>query len=154
MVLGKHCSKCQAAEALPYTHMCRPCYNARMNNYMTERYYRRRAAAIKELGGHCAKCRSRAGLEIDHIDRTLKQYSISKILASAPEARYQQELKKCQLLCRRHHKAKSSKEQSVSHGTGLTGRKNCRCELCRPLKNAYIREWKKKKRLQQLTTGA
>lgn len=28
----------------------------------------------------------------------------------------------------------------VGHGEGLTGKHNCRCDLCRPLKNARARE--------------
>ena len=57
------------------------------------------------------------------------------------------ELAKCQLLCQPHHLEKTIRERSVGHGEGLTGKRNCRCELCGPLKLAYNREFKKRKRM-------
>lgn len=71
---------------------------------------------------------------------------MSKILASASEATYLAEAKLCQLLCRTHHENKSAAENSVEHGGGITGKKNCLCDLCRPLKNAYARKFKQAKR--------
>lgn len=35
---------------------------------------------------------------------------------------------------------------AVEHGQGKTGKKNCRCDLCWPLKIAYMKEFKRKQR--------
>ena len=35
--------------------------------------------------------------------------------------------------------------QSVDHGGGKTGKRNCRCDLCRPLKNKYLSDARKAK---------
>jgi hypothetical protein len=85
-------------------------------------------------------------LELDHVNRETKRHDISKLLAGASEKIYLEEAKLCQLLCREHHKQKSGAENSVPHGGGKTGKKNCRCDLCKPLKNAYVRELKIRKR--------
>lgn len=113
-----------------------------------ERYVIMRARAIAHLGGACIKCGAIEDLEIDHIDRTTKSFDpLSKICLSWEKLEV--ELGKCQLLCKVHHKEKSVQELSVEHGGGLTGKKNCRCDLCRPLKNAYLREWKRNRRAVQ-----
>lgn len=91
-------------------------------------------------------CGSVERLEIDHIDRSLKKFTLSMGTASMPLNRFIEELKKCQLLCIIHHRIKTSLELSPEHGQGLTGKKNCRCELCRPLKNEYLRNFKEQRR--------
>lgn len=120
-------------------------YNEYMRDYMKRRYYKIRAEAYNLLGGKCVECGTSENLEIDHIDRTTKTVDISKF-CSMSRVRFLEELKLCQLLCHEHHKQKSAAEQSVPHGGGLTGKRNCRCELCAPLKNAYSRELKRRKR--------
>lgn len=110
--------------------------NEYMAAYMLQRYHDRRNAAIKELGGVCIVCGSTDNLEIDHIDPKTKTMSISKMWSCSKE-KYMAEIKLCQLLCYTHHRIKTSAERSVEHGKGLTGKKNCRCALCGPLKNAY-----------------
>jgi len=91
-------------------------------------------------------CGATEKLELDHVNRETKKRDIGKLLAGASEAIYLREAGLCQLLCRKHHREKTTKEQSVSHGGGLTGKKNCLCDLCRPLKNAYSKQWKANKR--------
>lgn len=106
---------------------------------MKNRYLQRRSEAIVMLGGECVQCQSTENLEFDHIDRTTKSFSIGKILLGKVD-RYLVELKKCQLLCKSCHRAKSISELSVDHGGGATGKKNCYCKLCRPLKQKYMQE--------------
>lgn len=115
--------------------------NEYMAAYMNARYHRRRAEAVELLGGRCVQCGSTDALELDHIDRTTKAGELGRLF-SRGEARYRAELAKCQLLCEECHRRKSADEQSVEHGGGKTGKKNCRCRLCGPLKNKYMREWK------------
>lgn len=114
-------------------------YNEYMRKYMLKRYHRRRSDSIEKLGGKCVVCGTTDNLEIDHIDRSTKTMAISG-LWSCNIQRYEAELKLCQLLCEQHHKENTSRENSVDHGGGKTGKRNCYCELCAPLKRAYARE--------------
>lgn len=117
--------------------------NEYMREYMLKRYHERRKQAVEILGGKCVVCGTTAQLEIDHIDRLTKTMDLGKLWSCAKK-RYFEELKLCQLLCKAHHEIKSAKEASVEHGQGLTGKRNCRCEICKPLKNKYQRENKKR----------
>lgn len=116
-------------------------YNAYMRVYILKRYHDRRAAAIVSLGGVCVECGATEELEIDHIDPATKTMSISKMW-SVSKARYEAELELCQLLCKPHHIEKTSRENSVEHGGGVSGKKNCPCEPCR----AKNREYHQKRR--------
>ena len=73
---------------------------------------RRRQEAVLQLGGKCAKegCESTRDLEFDHIDPTTKVRMISQML-SGSEKKLAAELKKCQLLCKKHHAEKSRAER-------------------------------------------
>lgn len=141
------CSSCKSAPVVN-SSKCRPCYNAYMTEYQKTRYKRRRDEAISSLGGCCVRCSSTENLELDHIVASTKEYDIGKILGGGSEAKVQAELAKCQVLCHDCHVQKSHEEGDtnyVEHGGGLTGKRNCRCELCAPLKNAYMREKKFRK---------
>jgi hypothetical protein len=120
-------------------------YNAYMKQYMADRYLRRRTEAIALLGGKCVVCGTTENLELDHIDPQKKSFNFAKALAGWAQKRIDEELKKAQLLCETHHLQKSRIDNGVEHGGGLTGKRNCRCELCAPLKNAYVKEFKKNK---------
>lgn len=120
-------------------------YNAYMREYNKRRYWKLKAEAHEFLGGKCAECGNTDRLEMDHIDPSTKTVDVSRF-CSMSRVRFLEELKLCQLLCHEHHKAKTIREKSVEHGGGLTGKKNCRCELCAPLKNAYARQLKRNKR--------
>ncbi|MCV7174796.1 hypothetical protein [Mycolicibacterium sphagni] len=127
------------------TTLAREDYNAYMRQYMLALYHERRVESFEMLGGHCVVCGSTEGLEVDHIDRTTKTIELGKLWSCARK-RYLAELELCQLLCEPHHREKSAREMSVEHGEGLTGKRNCRCDLCRPLKNAYARRKKAERR--------
>lgn len=109
--------------------------------YNLKRYHRIRKEIIDLLGGKCVECGTTENLEFDHIDRETKNFNIGR-LTNVSREKLLKELPLCQLLCKPHHDIKSAKEESVEHGGGLTGKKNCRCEYCAPLKNAYARRYK------------
>lgn len=76
-------------------------YNEYMNNYMKLRWKNRRLNAVKQLGGRCVKCGNSNfdDLEFDHINPESKEYTIAKA-SSFSDKRFQEELSKCQILCR------------------------------------------------------
>lgn len=110
--------------------------NEYMREYMLKRYHTRREQAIEKLGGKCAICGTTEDLEIDHIDPSTKSMDLGRAW-SYSQKRYDKEIELCQLLCYDCHKTKSGNEHSVDHGKGLTGKRNCYCDLCKPLKRAY-----------------
>lgn len=116
-------------------------YNNYMRDYMKRRYHERRAEAIQLLGSRCVRCNATENLETDHIDRTTKSFDLGKLWSIARHL-YLEELEKCQLLCEDCHKKKSALEMSVSHGGGVSGKKNCKCEPCRIKKRDYMRNYR------------
>lgn len=128
-------------------------YNSYMSEYMLGRYHALMAEARKSLGDKCVVCGDTERLEMDHIDRSTKLFTISMGWSRAPEE-FWSEVAKCQLLCRRHHEEKTMREQSIGHGEGLTGKRNCLCDKCRPLKNAYSRVKKAKNRAAEAAQKA
>lgn len=139
------CSTCRVDEARARRSTCRKCYNAYMRAYNKARYHRVRAEVILYLGSACVDCGSTKDLEFDHSDRTTKKFDIAKIWAySAP--RLKAEVDKCVLRCGPCHQDKTSRESRVEHGEGLTGKRNCYCEFCKPLKATYNAEWHIKNR--------
>ena len=110
-----------------------------MRMYMHRRYQIRRAAAIKHLGSKCIDCGSMLRLEFDHVERRLKAGEISDLMTYST-AVFWMELEKCVLRCHECHSAKTSRETTVGHGGGLTGKKSCYCEKCAPLKREYMRQ--------------
>ena len=108
---------------------------------------KRRAEALVYLGSQCAWCGVTEKLEFDHKDPATMSFRIANGLINKAEV-FWAEVDKCQLLCRTCHDRKTEADGSyrtVGHGEGLTGKKNCRCELCGPLKNKYMREYKARK---------
>lgn len=119
---------------MPYT-------KEQMAVYMLRRYHRRRALAIKQLGGKCLRCSSTINLEIDHKRSSKKKISLGGILTSGNEELVQKELKKCQLLCKRCHKKKSSRQSS--RRMKLVINKLCGCGKIFKLFSQYVghRAW-------------
>jgi 5-methylcytosine-specific restriction endonuclease McrA len=81
-------------------------YNEYMRTYMLNRYHERRAEAFRKLGGSCVLCGATSDLEVDHREWREKSFSIAK-LWSVSRKRFEEELKKCQLLCKDCHAAKT-----------------------------------------------
>ncbi len=89
-------------------------FNAYHREYQLRRYHRRRKQALKQLGGKCRECGRKRGLQFDHIDSRSKSFSITKMW-SAPEEKFQAELKKCQLLCTPCHLFKTVDDAGNTH---------------------------------------
>lgn len=119
-------------------------YNEYMRGYLNDRYAHTKKEVVAFLGGKCVICGTTSNLEIDHIDRSNKSFDVSK-LWSKNKNDYLTEIKKCQLLCKNHHKEKTSKERGVEHGGGLTGKRGCPCDLCRSRKSEYMKEYNKQR---------
>ena len=126
-------------------------YNAYMREYMAKRYQLRRRQAIEFLGGKCAWCGSIEELEVDHIDRTNKSFEIADMYGLSEE-KYMAEVKKCQLLCNKHHKEKSVIERGGIPAKGHHGRpssyKYCKCEVCLEARRKYQRQWAAKRKAE------
>jgi hypothetical protein len=108
---------------------------------------KRRAKWLKE-NGPCTKCGSQVKLEVDHTDPKRK---IDHRVWTWAEERRDAELKKCQVLCSRCHKGKTSKArklESYKHGRERMYRAlRCRCSKCRAWKSSVnaqrkLKEWR------------
>ncbi|RTL00383.1 MAG: HNH endonuclease [Proteobacteria bacterium] len=113
-----------------------------MAKYMLDRYHQRRSDAIKQLGGKCSKCGQMNDLEFDHIDPNSKSFVISR-LNNVSKSKLQQELNKCQLLCKQCHIEKTlvdkgQKSARLTHGT-LSSYRYCKCDLCRKANADYCK---------------
>ena len=102
---------------------------------ITKFRHRRKAKLIELLGGKCVKCGSNQELDIDHIDPATKQFTLSGNNLNKKWDIVWAEAKKCQLLCKKHHKIKTSveskKRRPPKHGTEWMYKKyKCRCTLC------------------------
>lgn len=114
--------------------------------YNIRRYHKKFAECIQILGGKCNKCGVARVLQLDHVDPSTKSFDISGKMLVFSWTRILDELRKCQLLCVTCHKEKTIAEQSVEHGGGVSGKRNCKCDLCRTLKNSYMLEYKRRRR--------
>lgn len=120
-------------------------YNAYMRKYHKQQYYEIRNKAIKILGGKCVICSTTKNLRFDHKNPNKKILEVSKFIARSPK-KFWKELKKCQLLCHKHHNEKTLKERGLQnaqkiHGT-LSSYFHCKCELCKEAKRKYTRKYR------------
>lgn len=119
---------------------------------MAERREHRRLELIILLGGVCARCAVTDGLEFDHKDSTTKSFNISGRSLDRPWAVLLSEVAKYQLLCRLHHWEKtleSGEVETVQHGGGASGKRNCRCQPCKDKKAEYMRAYGHPSRVAQ-----
>lgn len=131
--------------------MNRKDYNSYQASYHIKRYHRIRNEVLDLLGGKCAICGSKDNLELDHINPEEKKFDCGKLL-SVSMAKWDEEVKKLQILCKECHSVKSVKEAGYElvkgkdiHGT-LSSYRYCKCELCKEAKSKYMKEYKKNKR--------
>lgn len=122
-------------------------YNRYMREYHLKRYYQKRERAIRELGGKCANCGKTNNLQLDHKDNSSKSFEISRLL-SVSNRDFEEELKKCQVLCSGCHSLKSILEQGKkpargTHGT-LSSYRYCKCDLCKNAKSIYNKQYSKR----------
>ncbi len=140
------CIKC-LREVTEYANgrRCRDCYNEYMREYMLNRYHRLRLEALEAKGGKCIDCGSSSRLEFDHEDASDKKFSVAKIFTHA-KFKILAELEKCVLRCQDCHLQKSLAQgdiTTVEHGGGVSGKKNCPCDLCKSKKSEYMKKYKK-----------
>ena len=112
--------------------------------YQIKRYHAKRKAAIELLGGKCVECGSIEKLEFDHIDPSLKEYSIDDLYDR--KDLWDAEIVKCQLLCHDCHK---KKHMVAEHGIfAMYKHHGCRCDPCvnayREYQRNYTREYRRK----------
>lgn len=108
------------------------------------RYRQRRIDWFKE-NGPCRKCSSWENLELDHIDPSTKE---SHLIWSWSDERRLIELAKCQPLCHKCHKLKTTEYLRLIFKKPFEARKHgttnnywhgpCRCDLCK----AAFRVWR------------
>lgn len=115
--------------------------NEYMNNYMKNRYKKRRSEAIDKLGGKCVVCGTTQDLEFDHIEPHTKEITIARA-SSFSESRWQAEIAKCQLLCHTCHVEKHRPEHLC--GDVKKYWQGCRCNLCKAARNNHHKEWKRR----------
>lgn len=133
----------------------RAAYNAYMRAYMSKRYYRRLVEVKKRLGNKCRiRGCERKDLQIDHVDPGEKLFSVTARLAGCSEEKLERELKKCQLLCSKHHTVKSVTEKGKvlargTHGT-LSSYRYCRCDECKAANSEYNRKWKRERKRRKI----
>ena len=87
-----------------------PSRNGYQKKYQKKRYHSRKKEAIEILGGKCSICGSTSQLEFDHKNPDNKSFTLTK-LWSVPDAEFKKELKKCRLLCRKHHLENTGKQR-------------------------------------------
>lgn len=139
------CKKCD--EGVVNSGLCRAHYNEKMRAYMLERYHRRRAEFVSEWGGKCIDCGTTDSLEFDHADASSKLLDVGKLFTSYTDSKIRAELDKCVLRCTDCHIIKSRSEdwETVGHGEGISGKRNCPCDLCRTKKSDYNRAYRLRK---------
>lgn len=116
--------------------------------YMRERRKNIRLKILQKLGNVCSSCGSSFALEVNHIDRKQKTSTIASMYDSKWET-IEEELKKCNLLCKKCHVAYTAKQwangeiipvnkgarRDYEHGTlGMYNNRSCRCDLCKKAK--------------------
>lgn len=118
--------------------------NLQAKEYQKRRYKCRMSYALKTLGGCCISCGKSKKLELDHIDPNTKNKNISSMY-NLSLIRFNEELLKCQILCRTCHLQKTAKENTkkLVHGTmNAYKQRACRCPECRRVNREYKRMWR------------
>jgi 5-methylcytosine-specific restriction endonuclease McrA len=114
---------------------------AKQRKYQKDWAKSRRRAWL-EAHGPCVRCGSKKELTVDHVDPTKK---CDHKVWSWSEERRNEELAKCQVLCKDCHKLKTSGEQRkpLVHGT-LSGYKHrgCRCPDCTKVATDSKNRWR------------
>lgn len=72
-------------------------------------YFLKRQAMLKLLGSECRRCGSTQKLEFHHVDRTLKEFEVSRKWNISLE-KLRPEIMKCELLCQECHKKEHQKK--------------------------------------------
>ena len=106
------------------------------NNYMKQRWVKRRLEAIAYLGGQCSNCGTFENLEFHHKDPQNKLFTIARG-SSFSNKRFYEEINKCVLLCFDCHK---SNHKTKEHGLSMY--RYCKCQICKGAKAAWQKQYK------------
>jgi 5-methylcytosine-specific restriction endonuclease McrA len=109
--------------------------------YSRKYYTKIRSELINKLGGKCRVCGSINSLEFDHVDPTIKKFSIGKFL-SYPKEEIEKEVSKCRLLCEMCH----NKRHEGLHGTYPKYTHGCRCIDCTKVNTERSRQYRLRKK--------
>lgn len=109
--------------------------------YNREWVKKRRTEYLKDK--ICALCNSKTDLEIDHIVPSTK---ISHKIWSWSQQRRDEELKKCQILCKACHRKKTNTSmcKEITHGTAGGYDRNCRCTKCKAWQSNRMKLYKER----------
>lgn len=119
--------------------------NVYMNQYMKEKYKRRRSEAITKLGGLCNNCGSNHNLHFHHKNPSEKRFTLARG-SSYSQKRWDEEVEKCILLCQRCHTNQHESRQLC--GTVHRYWSGCRCGPCKTANARYHREYKQSRELK------
>ena len=103
-----------------------PYYGAVRRAYQNEKRREWRAKIVGLLGGCCARCGATENLDAHHKDPSTKFERMAALWTRRWEIQ-EAELAKCELLCKKCHRA----EHAARHGGQRLYRGGCRCDLCR-----------------------
>lgn len=110
-----------------------------LRTWHIQRKAARIAKALEMLGNKCVQCDATTDLQFDHIDPKTRWFSIP-VGTSRSEEDFFDEVRKCQLLCIEHHRAKTRETnnwqkmgslEGRTHGVRQTYNQGCRCSECR-----------------------
>lgn len=112
------------------------------SHYINLRRNKIRSRLREILGGKCCRCFVLTGLEFDHINPKEKLFQISSGL-DKPWDILLQEVKKCQLLCKKCHREKTKEDKpQLEHGTlSKYTHDKCRCQKCTIANREYKRNY-------------
>lgn len=114
----KYCSRsCHVSAGLILTDEER---RKRNSDFKLKQYHNRRASFLVELGGECVECGSLDRLEFDHINPAEKSFNVGSNMVSKSMTDLREELRKCQLLCRACHEAKTKTDLKSMRPSGRT----------------------------------
>lgn len=115
---------------------CTTCHEIAPSTSTGMRAFERRRMIIAKSGYMCQSCGARKSL-IFHIEDSQAQRSWIR----GSKEHFQQLLDASYVICNSCSiwDRQVRDGRVLPHGGGKTGRRNCRCELCGPLKNAWTR---------------
>lgn len=117
-------------------------YNAYMRDYLKDKYEDRRQYVLDTLGGKCA-CGSEENLNATPGADADASFNLSRKLNNAPWDKIVSELKFYSLMCA---SCISKRTKGVEHGGGISGVRNCKCELCKARKAEYQKAYMAERR--------
>ena len=132
------------------TPIFRSIKNEWRREYDRKRYHLRMGKIKEFLGNKCVKCGVTENLEIDHVNKDDKAFTITQLWTLSWD-KLVIELHKCQLLCRLHHRQKTTLDLNHkpkgTHGIRITyATYGCRCDLCSEVQKVYMQRYAEQKR--------